>query len=396
MSQSNSIQWEENGQTCSAAWHSENGISAHKRVIIADDTLTADDAYRLACEGTAILWKGDFQNARQLLQALVRRIDKPSKKSQRASKRVDKAGEPAPQKSAIDLFNKHRLIQSQRARILGMLLIECNADHSISLRRAPDVSVACQEAYGPTTESYVISLRELLGVISAHEWRKNGVPVLADEEGEPIFIYPHYGVFSPIRGEYLELVCSAPLPKLLDKESIAFDVGVGTGVLSVILAMRGVQKIIATDQDARALACAKENITRLSLDSSIQIIKTNLFPQEKASLIVCNPPWIPARPSSTLEHAVYDPESQMLKGFLGELKNHLLPDGEGWLILSDLAEHLGLRARTELLEWIEVGGLKVISRIDTKPKHHKPFDQSDLLYFARSAETTSLWRLAIK
>ncbi|MEY4060304.1 MAG: hypothetical protein RL551_1562 [Pseudomonadota bacterium] len=390
MSQSNSIQWEENGRTCSAVWHSENGISAHKRVVIADDTLTADDAYRLACEGTALLWRGDFQNARQLLQALVRRVDKPSKKSKRAGKRVDQSP------TAIDLFNKHRLIQSQRARILGMLLIECNADHSISLRRAPDVSVACQEAYGPTTESYVISLRELLGVISAHEWRKNGVPVLADEEGEPIFIYPHYGVFSPIRGEYLELVCSAPLPKLLDKESIAFDVGVGTGVLSVILAMRGVQKIIATDQDDRALACAKENIKRLSLDSSIQIIKANLFPQEKASLIVCNPPWIPARPSSTLEHAVYDPESQMLKGFLVDLKNHLLPDGEGWLILSDLAEHLGLRARTELLEWIEAGGLKVISRIDTKPKHHKPFDQSDLLYFARSAETTSLWRLAIK
>ncbi|QWE28263.1 class I SAM-dependent methyltransferase [Polynucleobacter sp. AM-7D1] len=390
MSQSNSIHWEENGQTCSATWHSENGISAHKRVVIADDTLTADHAYGLACEGTALLWRGDFQNARQLLQALVRRIDKPSKKSKRAGKRVDQSS------TAIDLFNKHRLIQSQRARILGMLLIQCNSDHAIPLRRAPDVSLACLEAYGPTTESYVISLRELLGVISAHEWRKNGVPVLADEEGEPIFIYPHYGVFSPIRGEYLELVCSAPLPKLLDKESIAFDVGVGTGVLSVILAMRGVQKIIATDQDARALACAKENIKRLSLDSSIQIIKANLFPQEKASLIVCNPPWIPARPSSTLEHAVYDPESQMLKGFLGELKNHLLPDGEGWLILSDLAEHLGLRTRTELLEWIEAGGLKVISRIDTKPKHHKPFDQSDLLYFARSAETTSLWRLAVK
>ncbi|OZA72923.1 class I SAM-dependent methyltransferase, partial [Polynucleobacter sp. 39-46-10] len=361
-----------------------------------DDTLTADDAYRLACEGTAILWRGDFQNARQLLQALVRRVDKPSKKSKRAGKRADQSSGDLQSPTSIDLFNKHRLIQSQRARILGMLLIECNADHSISLRRAPDVSVACQEAYGPTTESYVISLRELLGVISAHEWRKNGVPVLADEEGEPIFIYPHYGVFSPIRGEYLELVCSVPLPKLLEKESIAFDIGVGTGVLSVILAMRGVQKIVATDQDDRALACAKENIKRLSLDSSIQIIKANLFPQEKASLIVCNPPWIPARPSSTLEHAVYDPESQMLKGFLGELKNHLLPDGEAWLILSDLAEHLGLRTRTELLEWIGAGGLKVIGRIDTKPKHHKPFDQSDLLYFARSAETTSLWRLAIQ
>lgn len=396
MNQVSSIHWEEGGQPCSAVWHSENGIAPHKKVVIADDTLTADDAYHLACGGTAILWRGDFQNARQLLQALVRRIDKPSKKSKRAGKRGDQSSNASQAPSSIDLFNKHRLMQSQRARVLGMLLIECNADHSISLRRAPDVAIACLEAYGSTSEPYVISLRELLGVISAHEWRKNGVPVLADEEGQPVFIYPHYGVFSPIRGEYLELVCSAPLPKALEAESLAFDIGAGTGVLSVILAMRGIKNVIATDLDERALACAKENIVLLNLDSQVEIVKANLFPAGKAALIVCNPPWVPARPSSTLEHAVYDPESQMLKGFLSGLKNHLLPDGEGWLILSDLAEHLGLRARKELLEWIEGAGLKVISRIDTKPKHSKPFDQSDLLYFARSAETTSLWRLAVK
>ncbi|AGG34063.1 Methyltransferase small [beta proteobacterium CB] len=396
MNQSSSIHWEEGGQTRSAVWRSENGIAPHKKVVTADDTLTADDAYRLACEGTAILWRGDFQNARQLLQALVRRIDKPSKKSKRASKRVDSSSNASQAPSSVDLFNKHRLIQSQRARVLGMLLIECNADHSIHLRRAPDVAIACLEAYGVTSEPYVISLRELLGVISAHEWRKNGVPVLADEEGEPIFIYPHYGVFSPIRGEYLELVCSAPLPKALEAESLAFDIGAGTGVLSVILAMRGINNVIATDLDDRALACAKENIALLNLDSQVEIVKANLFPAGKAALIVCNPPWVPARPSSTLEHAVYDPDSQMLTGFLDGLKNHLLPEGEGWLILSDLAEHLGLRSRQELLGWIDRADLKVISRIDTKPKHSKPFDQSDLLYFARSAETTSLWRLEVK
>lgn len=396
MIQDVSIHWEEGGQPCSAVWHSENGIAVHKKVVTADDTLTADDAYHLACEGTAILWKGDFQNARQLLQALVRRIDKPSKKSKRASKRVDKSDGDTPKKSAKDIFNQHRLVQSQRARILGMLLIQCNPDHTISLRRAPDISQACAEAYGAVSQSYIVSLRELLGVISAHEWRKNGVPVLADGEGEPIFIYPHYGVFSPIRGEYLELVCGAPLPNALEAGSLAFDIGAGTGVLSVILTMRGIKNIIATDLDERALRCANENLALLNLDSQVEIVKANLFPVGKAALIVCNPPWIPARPSSTLEHAVYDPDSQMLKGFLDGLKNHLLPDGEGWLILSDLAEHLGLRSRQELLGWIDRADLKVISRIDTKPKHSKPFDQSDLLYFARSAETTSLWRLEVK
>jgi methylase of polypeptide subunit release factors len=396
MSQDTSIHWEENGHVHTALWHSENGIAPHKKVVPADDMMTADDAYHLACEGTAILWKGDFQNARQLLQALVRRIDKPSKKSKRAGKRVDKSVDTAVKKTAKDIFNQHRLIQSQRARILGMLLIPCNSDHTISLRRAPDVTQACLEAYGNLSESYVISLRELLGVISAHEWRKNGLPILADGDGEPIFVHPHYGVFSPVRGEYIELVCSAPLPKALDVESIAFDIGVGTGVLSIILAMRDVQNIVATDQDERALTCAKENIARLNLGSQIEIVKANLFPKGKASLILCNPPWIPARPSSTLEHAVYDPDSQMLKGFLAGLKDHLLPQGEGWLILSDLAEHLGLRTREDLLTWIDDAGLVVLGRIETKPKHPKAFDDSDLLHFARTAELTSLWRLTSK
>jgi len=96
-----------------------------------------------------------------------------------------------------------------------------------------------------------------------------------------------------------------------------------------------------------------------------------------------------------LEHAVYDPDSQMLKGFLGQLKDHLLPNGEGWLILSDLAEHLGLRTRAQLLSWIGDAGLKVIARLDTKPHHPKTLDKTDALHMARAAELTSLWRLAL-
>jgi hypothetical protein len=86
----------------------------------------------------------------------------------------------------------------------------------------------------------------------------------------------------------------------------------------------------------------------------------------------------------------------MLKGFLSGLKDHLLPQGEGWLILSDLAEHLALRTRQELLAWIEEAGLAVLGRVDTKPKHPKVNDESDMLHFARAAEITSLWRLSVK
>jgi hypothetical protein len=96
----------------------------------------------------------------------------------------------------------------QRARTLGMLLLPFDDDYRIPLRRAPDVQQACSEAYGPAAGPFVASLRELLGVIGAHEWRKKGVDVPALGAR----IHPHYGVFAPVRGEYVDLVAKAPLP----------------------------------------------------------------------------------------------------------------------------------------------------------------------------------------
>ena len=68
------IHWHEAGAEQSAEWRSANSSPPPKRIIVADDTIKADAAYRLACEGTALLWRSDFHNAKQLLQALARRI----------------------------------------------------------------------------------------------------------------------------------------------------------------------------------------------------------------------------------------------------------------------------------------------------------------------------------
>ena len=371
------IEWLEENEPRSCLWRSEAGVMPPKRVTIANDTLTADAAYRLACEGTALLWRGDFQNARQLMQAMARRFDRKPRK---------------PANTPSEAFNLHRMTQAQRARTLGMLLIPFSAGHVVPLRRAPDVQQACAEAYGPADVPYVTSLRELLGLIGAHEWRKNGVEIPALGER----IHPHYGVFSPVRGEYVALVAGTPLPEAMLAESLAFDIGTGTGVLAAVLARRGVQRVVATDQDGRALACSRENIARLGLSEQVTILQADLFPPGRAPLVVCNPPWVPAKPSSPLEYAVYDPDSRMLRGFLDGLSAHLAPGGEGWLILSDLAEHLGLRSRSELLTLIENGGLQVLGRQDIRPIHPRATDKTDPLHAARAVEVTSLWRLGTK
>jgi SAM-dependent methyltransferase len=376
------LTWSEKDSERSALWRSDQNLPA--RVVLADDTLTADAAYRLACEGTGLLWRGDFQNARQLLQAMARRIDKPQKVKRK------KADAAAPVPGAA--FHTHRQAQAQRTRVLSQILIELNGDYGITLRRAPDAKQACAQAFGPANgQSSVISLRALQGVIGAFEWRKNGVEVPA--LGEGLRIHPHYGVFSPVRGEYVALVTQAPLPAAMKEHSVAFDIGVGTGVLSAVLARRGASQVVATDMAERALACARDNLQRLGLQNQVQLLQADLFPPGQAALVVCNPPWLPARPTSVLEQAVYDEGSQMLKGFLGGLKAHLCEGGEGWLILSDLAEHLGLRTREALLGWIADAGLQVLGRMDVKPVHGKAQDTTDPLHAARAAEVTSLWRL---
>jgi len=379
------IEWTEGGieggEQRSALWRSESGWPAPKKIVIADDTMAADTAYRLALDGTALLWRGDFQNARQLVQALARRIDHKGSRSRRA--KASKA--PA---APTEQFHRHRLAQLQRARTLAMLLIPFDADYTIPLRRAPDVQEACLEAWGPSAEPCVASLRELLGLIGAHEWRRKGVSIPALDER----IHPWYGVFSPVRGEYVELVAQAPLPP---HATLAFDIGAGTGVLSSVLARRGLPRVVATDMDERALGCARDNVERLGLSKQVEIVKADLFPDGQADVVVCNPPWLPGKPSSAIEYAIYDPDSRMLRGFLGGLKNHLAPGGEGWLILSDLAEHLGLRTREQLLGWIAAAGLAVAGRHDVRPTHAKAFDAEDPLHAARSAEVTSLWRLRV-
>ena len=378
--------------THGANWQSERGAAPPQQVQLADDRMNADTAYGLACQGVALLWRGDFQNARQLLNALGSRADRNrADRHRRVPPRHAATWAAAAATTIPEAFHRERQARAQRARTLSALLIELDADYRSALRRAPDVSAACSEAFGAGQGPLVLSLRELLGVIGAHEWRVRGIELPAVN----LRIHAHYGVFAPLRHEYVELVAQAPLPAALAEHNMAFDIGTGTGVLAAVLARRGVGQVLATDLQPRALACARDNIERLGLMERVTVLQADLYPSGQAALIVCNPPWLPARASSALERAVYDPDSSMLLGFLSGLAEHLVPGGEGWLILSDLAEHLGLRSREQLLAAFDAAGLQVLERIDTRPTHPRASDTSDPLSAARMAEVTSLWRLEV-
>ncbi|MFD2026218.1 methyltransferase [Promicromonospora aerolata] len=379
------VRWPENGTPRTARWHSENHTPAPARVIVVDDRATAKAAYRMARSGAGLLWQGDFHNARQLLRA----VDRLHGRS-----RTTSAGGAPTREGTATLFHEHRAGRTARARLLGSLLVVLEADHTLRLGRAPDVRAACDHAYGPAgargdTGRTCIALTELVGVLSAFQWHQQGVEIRALDAR----VHPAYGVFSPVRGEYVDLVAQAPFAGS-DAPSVVFDLGTGTGVLAAVLARRGARRIVATDINPRAVACARDNLQRLGLAEHVRVVEADLWPAGRADLVVCNPPWLPARPTSALELGIYDAGSDVLHRFVDGLAEHLTPAGEGWLVLSDLAEHLGLRSSDDLRARISGAGLRVVGRHDTAPQHPRATDAADALHEARRRETTSLWRLA--
>ncbi|WP_313817255.1 class I SAM-dependent methyltransferase [Citricoccus sp.] len=367
----------------SATWWSANGRPAPQKLVVVDDRLTTVQAVKYAAQGSAMLWLGDFHNAKQILSAIDRRLAK------------GKGGAAArPVVGDAQAFYRLRQARAQRSRMMSLILVPLAFDApggaaTVPLPRAPQVGPAVEYAYaqqpGFGEGNAVVSLQELSGVQSAYQWYLTGIEIPA-LKGR---IHPHYGTFLPTRHEYLDLVAQAPL---VNRE-LAFDVGTGTGVLAAVLVHRGVRKVVGTDLQQRAVDCANETFARLGVQDAAEAQLTSMFPAGRAPLIVCNPPWLPGSAATTLDAAVYDPGSTMLLQFLKGLPDHLTDDGEGWLILSDLAELLGLRSRQLLMDAIDQAGLEVIDRLDTTPRHQRASDRSDPLHAARSREVTSLWRL---
>src|SRR4051812_8614635 len=116
------ITWEEAGVPRRARWRSESQAMP-ATLLPVDDTFPANAAFKAVTEGTGLLWRGDFHNGRQLLQALGRRVDKPPRVG------TPRPGSPAPAPAdatalARDAFARHRAAQARKAALLGRVLVE--------------------------------------------------------------------------------------------------------------------------------------------------------------------------------------------------------------------------------------------------------------------------------
>jgi SAM-dependent methyltransferase len=365
------VTWRARGEERTATWLSPSS-AAPRRVGEADDRTVAAAALARVRSGEALVYTGDFRNARQLLAAMGRRL------APRTSARADPRA----------AWQAERERRRREHDLLGRLLVPIEEGLRVPLRRAPDVSGALAEALGPTPPlPGVLPLRELLGMIGAHEWRRRGVPVPALGAS----VHPHYGVYAPVRGEYVDLVAAAAREWPVARKR-ALDVGTGTGVLAFVLA-RAEAHVVATDLEPRAVESAREDAARLGLADAVEVLRADLFPEGRFDLVVSNPPWLPDEARTPLERAVYDPGGAFLRRLVTGLPERLAPGGEAWIVISDLAERLGLRAEGHLAALAAQAGLRVADVREARPSHPRARDEDDPLHEVRAAEVTRLYRL---
>lgn len=136
----------------------------------------------------------------------------------------------------------------------------------------------------------------------ANNWKKYYKPT---KIGDKIVVKPMWEDYNEKQGELvIELdpgmafgtgehettrMCIKALEKYVEKDSIVFDVGCGSGILAIAAAKLGAKKAIGVDLDPVAVESAKENIALNNIEN-IEVLYGNLLDVVlgKADIVVAN------------------------------------------------------------------------------------------------------------
>lgn len=152
-------------------------------------------------------------------------------------------------------------------------------------------------------------------------------------------VHPYYGTYFPTRFEHIILFDNW-FKKYAGYKKSAIDIGVGSGVLSMLMVKHGFQKVFGTDTNPNAIVGLNELMGETKLSRKIELDYGHLFGkwEKQTELIVFNPPWLPAcQELDRIDEAIYYDEN-LFPEFFNEAKKRLLPNGKLVLLFSNLGQ----------------------------------------------------------
>lgn len=286
-------------------------------------------------------------------------------------------------------FQEQREFRSEYSKLSKLILIQVT-EHKLAVKKAP--SIGWLEKLYPETKDFLLPFPQIQGLNSAWQWYSNGIVI----PGLRNKVHPYYGVYFPTRFEHLQLFDNW-LKRYEGPKKSAIDVGIGSGILSLLLVKHGFQKSFGTDVNPNAIIGLKESMEGTKLSRKIEVDYGHLFGkwEKQTELIVFNPPWLPASHDlDRLDEAIYY-NDKLFPEFFKEAKKRLLPEGRIVLLFSNLGQITKVTKEHPIEKELFNGGRFELAKY-LKKSVKAASEKTKRDQHWRSTEEVELWVLKLK
>ncbi|MGY6741655.1 MAG: methyltransferase [Cecembia sp.] len=283
-------------------------------------------------------------------------------------------------------FLEQREYRTEYRNLSNSILLRVK-EHELQVKKAPEIGWLAK--LYPELSDFFLPFPQVQGLNSGWQWYKNGIkiPCLRNK------IHPYYGVYFPTRFEHIVLFDNW-LRRYQGPKKAAIDVGVGSGILSLLMVQHGFQKVFGTDINSNAIIGLTEFMGDTKLSRKIALDFGHLFGKwvKPTELIVFNPPWLPSsKESNSLGDAIYYSE-QLFPEFFEGASQRLLPEGHLLVIFSNLAQITGVTDKHPIEHELLSGGRFELERC-LKKSVKEASQKTQRNQYWRGDEVVELWVL---